>query len=285
MPGTKNWVLFLLIVLVAACRDPQPDQEAVLKRGEYLVNIIAKCAGCHSPQGTKSLGDPMYLAGGVVAGTINTPNITPARKTGIGAWTDNELESLLRQGLRPDGSDVHPVMPSQFYQYMTDDDLLAVITYLRSVPPIENFVPPTTEFPFPASQYSNPPDPAALSSEDDEVLYGAYLANLAHCMRCHTPSKNGKRDYENQLGAGGLEIDSGSYIAITPNITPHETDGIAHYSVDDIAEILRTGRRPDGTQLLPMMGTRELHRATEADRHAIAKYLKSLTPKPNPLGE
>lgn len=272
------------IVFLIGCDGTTTDSDAELKRGKYLVDVIAKCAGCHSPRGTKDVTGELYLAGGMVGGKIRAPNITPDEVTGIGGWSDTEIEVLIRHGRRPDGTEVHPVMPSQFYRHMTNSDMHAMIRFLRTVPPRNNLIEPNKEFPVPASEYATPPAPLKKTSENDVVALGSYLATLAHCMRCHTPTRNGKRDYTSQLGAGGLEIETSSYIAVSSNVTPHLTDGIGRYSIEQIAEILRTGERPDGTPLLPMMGTRELHRATPADRHAIAVYLKSLDPKPNPSG-
>ncbi|ALI98682.1 c-type cytochrome [Rufibacter tibetensis] len=71
-------------------------------------------------------------------GTIFTTNLTPDPKTGIGKMTDAEIARVLRYGVKPNGEAVLPFMQGQD---MSDEDLVAVISYLRSIKPIENKVP------------------------------------------------------------------------------------------------------------------------------------------------
>ncbi len=83
--------------------------------------------------------------------------------------------------------------------------------------------------------------------------YGAYLAGPAgHCMECHTPQVKGRHDFDNQLGAGGFEIEGPWGVSVSANLTSHPVDGIAEYSNDDLIQMITTGTRPNGKKTLPL---------------------------------
>jgi mono/diheme cytochrome c family protein len=119
-----------------------PSSVDPVKRGEYLVRL-ANCRTCHSPT-TKGQEIPeRFLAGGVFFttpfGSFPTPNITPDKETGIGAWTDDEVKAVLTQGKRKSGVQVIAnLMPWWLYRNLTDDDLNAIVAYLRSLKPVKN---------------------------------------------------------------------------------------------------------------------------------------------------
>ena len=71
---------------------------------------------------------------------MTAPNITQDKETGIGSYTDAELKQVMRKGIKKNGVPVAMVMPSGFYEIMTDRDLDAIITYLRTIKPIKNTV-------------------------------------------------------------------------------------------------------------------------------------------------
>lgn len=254
---------------------------ADIERGAYLVNAIAGCGGCHTPP-NESGGKSDAVLSGQIEPQINMPNITPDIETGIGSWTAEHIETAIRAGVRPDGSLLHPVMPWKFYERMEPADIRAIVGYLQSVPAVTNEIPPNTtlEGRFPAAQFTTPPEVLPEASADEKVVRGSYLVNVAHCMRCHTPLEESGIDYDNQLGAGGRLMGGEANPAVSANLTPHADDGIAHYSVADIAQILRTGQRLDGSDLAPIMGKRPL--INDADMEAIALYLKAMEPRPFP---
>jgi len=126
---------------------------ATLARGTYLVQMAA-CDGCHTP--TDAQGNPLpgkALAGGNFSfqdkegRNITPPNLTPDKATGLGNWTDAQIAAALREGKSPDGGQLYPFMPyaSAFYAF-TDDDVAAVILYLRSLPAVNNPIPPNPDF-------------------------------------------------------------------------------------------------------------------------------------------
>jgi mono/diheme cytochrome c family protein len=127
-----------------------------LARGKYLVTI-GNCNDCHTPG--YFFGKPdmtRYLGGSDVgfqgpAGTVVGRNLTPDKETGLGKWTNAQIAIAIRSGVRPDGRVLAPVMPWPAFSKLTDDDVTAIVLYLKSLPPVRHVVPG----PFPADQ--NPP--------------------------------------------------------------------------------------------------------------------------------
>jgi mono/diheme cytochrome c family protein len=106
---------------VAHVASVAPDTTAAY--GRYLADI-GGCRGCHG----------LELSGGVVAGPPGAPpasNLTPA---GIGSWTRDDFARALREGTRPDGSQLAAFMPWKVFSGLTDDEVAALWAYLRSVP-------------------------------------------------------------------------------------------------------------------------------------------------------
>lgn len=127
--------------------------EAQIRRGEYLGTIM-DCGGCHTPGAL--IGQPdtsRLLAGseigfggpppgpGVSGPVVYPPNLTPDPATGLGEWTAEQILTAVRQGMRPDGRQLAPVMPWPHYGYLTDEDGRALVAWLRSLPPVSNPVP------------------------------------------------------------------------------------------------------------------------------------------------
>jgi hypothetical protein len=124
-----------------------PGERMMAERGHYLVTM-GSCADCHAtpgPQGPRI--DDMYLAGGFRAtrrghGTYISMNLTPDKATGIGNWTDDDLKRVWRNGLAPDGRPIPGhLMPWPAFSQWTDEDMHAVIVYLRHTAPIVHSIP------------------------------------------------------------------------------------------------------------------------------------------------
>ena len=107
---------------------------------------LAHCMGCHTPmeKGRFDYGNrngaggfPIPPGGGA---SVLTGNITPDREMGIGGWSDDDIKKAITPGLRPDGSQIHPIMPYRFYAGMKSEDVNAIIAYLRSIPAVRNQV-------------------------------------------------------------------------------------------------------------------------------------------------
>jgi mono/diheme cytochrome c family protein len=282
---------------VAAFSMPTPAaaQPNSLERGRYLVEIVAFCGVCHAtkgPDGQTPRG--MELAGGRVIimnecrtlipnlplGEIRAvvPNITPDLETGIGRWKDDEIATAIREGRRPDGSIIGPPMPIALYRDLSDNDLTAIVTYLRTVPPVRNAVTERSTYPIALEPYGPPvghvPDPP-----DNPVARGAYIAGpLAHCMECHTPPLGiVQRDWS-RPGAGGTPFEGPFGFVVASNITPDKEHGIGTWTDDQIVGAITRGVSADGRRLAPPMSNRAgiYSRITERDLSDLIAYLRSL---------
>jgi mono/diheme cytochrome c family protein len=250
-----------------------------VEKGRYLT-IVGDCAACHTLPGSDH-----ELAGGrpieTPFGTLLAPNITPDPQTGIGAWTDDEFVNALTKGTGRHGTRLYPAMPYTYYTRLTRDDALAIRAYLNTVPAVRNAVK-TDQLPFPFNMrwtlagwdelFFHPqtftPDP----HKSAQWNRGAYLAEgLAHCGLCHTPKnflgadKNGER-----LQGYNLQ----GWFA--PNITNDTRRGLGSWSVDDIADYLKTGHNNVTTTTGLMSETLNLSTShmNDDDLKAIAVYLK-----------
>jgi mono/diheme cytochrome c family protein len=122
---------------------PRADKVAY---GAYLAGPLGHCVECHTPMGAGDMPDfaNKFAAGGMEIpgpwGISITANITPDPKTGIGGWSDADIKKAITAGVRPDGAPLAPPMPFGFYHNMTEEDLDAIVAYLRSLKPIENAV-------------------------------------------------------------------------------------------------------------------------------------------------
>ncbi|MFC3229034.1 c-type cytochrome [Marinibaculum pumilum] len=266
--------MILSVTCAAAAEDP-------VARGDYLVNGIMGCGNCHTPQGPGGPDMTRFLAGGMamdepVLGKVHVPNITQDRDTGIGAWSDAEIATAIRDGLRPDGSLIGPPMPSPLYRGISDTDLAAIIAYLRTVPALANAVPKSSyAIPLPPA-YGPPVETVAEVPRDDVLAYGAYLAGpLGHCVECHTPmAAGGHPDFQGRLGAGGREFHGPWGTSVSSNITP--AGPVADYSDAELKAAITTGMRPDGSRMMPPMGYGYYARMTNADLDALVAWIRTL---------
>jgi mono/diheme cytochrome c family protein len=256
-------------------------------RGEYLARA-GNCVVCH----TVSEGEP--FAGGLKMntplGAIYTTNITPDRETGIGAYSYEEFDRALRNGVARDGHRLYPAMPYPSYARTTDEDSRALYDYfLKVVKPVRqnntaNEIASPWDMRWPLAMWNlvgggapYKPDPAF----DAEWNRGAYLVQgLGHCGACHTP-----RGWLFQ--EKGLDEKSGAYLSganldnwSSPNLRGDLNTGLGRWTLDEIAEYLKTGHNRYGTAFGSMRDVVQFSTSTLADddTRAIAKYLRSLSP-------
>ncbi len=273
----------VLALLGCALAATVAQAETRLERGRYLVESIAACGNCHTPQGPNGPVPGKTFAGGLPfedkAFTTYASNITPDRETGIGKWTDAQAVRAIREGRRPDGRLLGPPMPYGLYRDLSDADVTAIVAYLRTVPAVKNEVPaPTFKEPLPPS-WGPPVRKVATVSSKHQVTYGRYLAGpVGHCMECHSsPTPHGGGDLKSGLGAGGMKFPGPWGVSVATNLTPNGP--LKHYSDDDIRKVITTGVRPDGSRLKPPMGTDYYAKMTRADLDAVVAYLRTLPPK------
>ena len=258
--------------------------ETPVERGSYLVNTILTCGNCHSPK-----GPPQAIAGKDFSGglswdeppfKVTAPNITPDKETGIGNYTDAQLKAVLRKGVKPGGVPVATVMPSGFYEIMTERDLNAVVAYLHTLKPVSNKVPdPIYKMPqgHPVPPGAEKPYTEAMLT--DKVKKGFYLATIGHCMECHTPMGARGRDFEGRLGAGGFEFPGPWGKSVSRNVTSSRTKGLGEWTDAEIKRAITQGVSRDGSKLKPPMGYEFYAKMTADDLDAVVAWLRTLPAK------
>ena len=277
----------LLILCALAATQALAADRGPLARGKYLMDSIVACGNCHVQRDDK--GQPLPekgLSGGMVFDEepfkAYVPNITPDAETGIGKWTDAQLARAIREGIRPDGSVIGPPMPIMFYRGMADEDLNAIVAYLRAQPAVQNKVA-KSEYRMKLPPNYGPPITRKIVSPDrkQQVKYGAYLAGpLGHCMDCHTPWIKGIPD-STKVGAGGNPFKGPWGVSVSRNLTQHES-GLKGWSDSEIARAIREGVRKDGAPLKPPMAFAWYRNIRDEDMKPLIAYLRAL--KPQPIG-
>jgi mono/diheme cytochrome c family protein len=263
-------------------------EQAAVERGRYIVEGPGHCFHCHSeidwsaprhPQkaGRKGAGTVFPMEG--LPGRVVSPNITPDPETGIGQWSDEELAVAIREGVSRDGRRLFPMMPYMAFRNMSDEDLAAVIAYLRTVEPVHNVLP-LTELPEPVIQ-SLPPhvpvtEPVEAPDPSDAVAYGGYLVTLANCVACHTPVDEQGHPMMELAFSGGQKLVGPWGDVASANITP-DPSGIPYY---DEALFLATMRtcRVRARELNHLMPCEYYKNLTDEDLKAVFAFLGVLEP-------
>ena len=263
--------------------------ETPAERGGYLVNAIMVCDGCHTPRDPDSLvipsglGDERRFSGGVEvwetpAYRVRGSNISTDRDTGIGAWSEDDIKRLLTEGMRPDGVRIAPQMPYGLYRILTPGDLDAIATYLKTVNPMKNKVPPPVYW----NAAVPAPYPGANASIGDSVpadpfSRGSYLAALANCMGCHSRTPDGRLDFVRWWGKGGYEMKGAYGSVVVSNISSDKDKGVGAVTDAELKRALIEGIGHDGRRLkLPMARQVFYSRMTEQDLDAIIAWVRGI---------
>ncbi|MGB5048943.1 MAG: cytochrome c [Caldilineaceae bacterium] len=253
----------------AAAEEPAMTFTGDPDAGQYIATLTGGC-GCHF---NRELGG---LAGGNKFegpfGVVYARNITPDMETGLGGYSQEEIASFLRTGAGPGGWQLHPVMPYMAFSVLSDKEALDVAAYLHSLDAIANAVPDRelTSDPAPFTPAVAPPAEAPT----EPVARGEELVTIARCSGCHTPNNEDGSPNMDLMLAGATVRDS-----IAANITPDDETGLGKWTVEEIATLMRTGTRPDGSEVEGAMAQqieRRFNLLTEDDALAIAAYLKSI---------
>ena len=274
----------IFMLCLAAAGSAFAQDKARLERGKLLMQGVVACGNCHIPRGEKGeLLVERGLSGGFKFDepefTVFAANLTPDAMTGIGRWTDAQLGKAIREGIRPDGRVIGPPMPIEFYRHLSDDDLAAIVAYLRAQPAVKNAVPkPVYRMPLPQN-YGPPVKSVKAPPASDKVRYGEYLANIAHCMDCHTPRDDKGMLIRAKWGAGGQPIPGPWGVSITRNLTP-DASGLKDWTDAEIAHTIRTGVDRKGQPLKPPMAFDFYKNIGDSDMAALIAYLRSLKPLP-----
>lgn len=274
---------FFGILLAVLLAGPAQAQDAVA-RGRYLA-ILGDCAGCHTQPGGRSFAGGLSFT--APFGTIYSTNITPDRDTGIGNWTADQFYRALHQGIAADGRHLYPAFPYVYFSRLTRQDTDDLFAWVKTLRPV-NQAPTPNKLIFPFNMRwgiafwnwlylpkAPPPLPAQASSQ---WRRGEYLVHgLGHCAECHTPKDLLFGDETGKALTGGV-VDHW----FAANLTGSPSEGLGKWTQADIVKYLATGRNRYATAAGSMEEkvTLSTSHMTDADRNAIATYLKSLPPQP-----
>jgi len=298
MPFTfRAAYVFLLLFVLPVISVPlsvyaQSSDKELVAKGQYIFALAGGCA-CHTePKGTLNAGARAFP---IPLGTVYSTNITSDKETGLGNWSDQQIRDAIVGGIRPDGSRLIPVMPYESYSGMAEEDLRALIAYLRSLKPVRKVTPELkSRAPFARSvavalylkafgRFATQPAQAPKSG----IERGRYLLeHVSLCGDCHTP-RNSIGVPNRSMYLAGVDEKSSPFSQGAPNITPDKDTGIGDWSRDDILELLKSGTKPDGDVVEGLMyevvqGTVHGYKdMTREDALAIADYLKSVQPIKN----
>jgi mono/diheme cytochrome c family protein len=272
-----------LVATLALSSSVLAQKQTPLERGKYLVEGVVACGNCHMARGAQ--GEPLPtqgLSGGML---FDEPpfkavasNITPDTETGIGKWTDAQLIKAIREGLRPDGRLIGPPMPIEFYRQMSDSDVAAIVAYLRAQPPVRKAVGKSVyNMPLPPT-YGPPLKSVSAPPATDKLKYGEYLANIGHCMECHTPRGADGQLQRQFLGAGGHVFPGPWGESVARNLTPHAS-GLKDWTDEQVTTAIREGLDRNGRAYRPPMGFAYYKNITDSDMAALVAYLRTVKPQ------
>lgn len=272
-------VAILLFPIVATAAD-----RTTIDRGRYLA-VLGDCVICHTRKGAGTApfagGYPLHAA----PGTVYSSNITPDRETGIGKWTPGQFHRALHDGISADGRHLYPAFPYAYFARLSRADSDALFAYLRTVKPVR-YRPPRNRLVFPAnirggmrvwnllylSGAAVKPDP---SKSGDWNRGRDIVLGIGHCGACHSPKNFLFADTSGTSLQGNL-VDGW----FAPNLTGSKRDGLGDWSASDIEQYLKTGesRFSRAAGSMRDVVAQSTSRMTDADRRAVAAYLKSLPP-------
>ncbi|MCC6243730.1 MAG: c-type cytochrome [Gemmatimonadaceae bacterium] len=248
--------------------------ERAAARGKHLVESFYACTECHGTNfgGGVMVDDP-------VMGQVLGPNLTTGKGSRTLTYTAADWDRMVRHGVKPSGT-ASP-MPSRDYYLMSDRELSDVVSYIRSMPAVDNEVAPVTlgpvgkvlvasgQMPLSAETHPTnheiahaplPPAPVA------DATFGKHLAQT--CTGCHGPQF-----------AGGKILGGPPDWPPAANLTP---TGLPGWSFDDFSRALKEGKSKSGTVLRePMLGMGKFARnMTDVELQALWAYIKELPPQP-----
>ena len=271
---------------IAPINAPPVFDKAAVDKGAQLA-AIGDCAVCHAGRE----GQP-YAGGNPVQtpfGAIYASNITPDRDTGIGTWSEAAFRRAMQDGVGQSGDFLYPAFPYNHYTHVTDADIAAIYAFLMTRQPVAAATPPT-RLPFPLNirpvmagwnllfLHHTPvvPDPAP----DAAWNRGAYLVEgLGHCQACHTPHNALGAEQSGHAFAGGVADGWEG-----PGLTAATSPAAVAWDAGALYRFLRHGLDDHHAAAAGPMGavSHDLSAVPEADVHAMAAYIASMTGAPDP---
>jgi hypothetical protein len=309
----KFFAVFLLVLFIVAAAgimyynsnypDVEPPKDLtfeytpeLISRGEYLARNVSMCIDCHSTRdwtlysgplkpGTEGMGGEKYGEELGIPGSVYSKNITPA---GLSSWTDGEIFRAITSGVNKHGDVLFPIMPYTLYNQMAEEDVKAIIAYIRQLKPIQNEVAASSiNFPVNMIIKSVPKNyiPKAVPDKNNPAEYGRYMITISGCMECHTPMNEGV-PVEGKDYSGGVEMDLPFGMVRSANLTPDMETGIGGWSKEMFIARFRyflndesKKMRADNVQTI--MPWTFYAGMTDEDLGAIYDYLRTVPPVKN----
>lgn len=248
------------VPVVTAEQSPE-----MIARGAYLVTAFPGCAGCHSsnPAAERPILDGQPFAEIAALADIYAPNLTPGGP--LKDWSDGEIIRAIREGVDRDGHALF-LMPSAEYRHVSDQDVRAIVAYLRSQQPVTKDGTPrkltflgtmlvgAVRFPLsnqePIQNVTDPP-------RGPTAEYGQHLADIGGCRTCHGPALDAENIPQGPPPGPNLRVVKG-------------------WTDEQFLRAMREGVDPSGKRLSEQMPWRQYGRGTDDDLRALYAYLKLL---------
>jgi mono/diheme cytochrome c family protein len=236
-----------------------PEQ---VKRGEHIASVV--CASCHTPNGELPLsgGRNLVEETGLPLGTLYPLNLTPAGE--LKDWSDGEIMRAIREATHKNNRPL--LMPVSALRNLSDEDVQAVIAYLRTQPAVQN-QPPKSQpslllavflgaglFPLDASPLAGP---VSAPPKGPTAEYGQYITSWADCRGCHGEDLHG----------GQPPAPVGPSLQI-----------VKGWTQDDFIKTMRTGIDPSGHELKAPMPWKTIAKLDDVELAAMYSYLHNLPP-------
>lgn len=247
---------------------------AGLERGRYLYESRG-CADCHGSDGAGRvfIDDPKSGL------KVRAANLTAGAGGAVAGYTATDWERSIRHGVRRDGTPLR-VMPSEDYNRLTDADLGALVGYLQQLPPaagepVELRLPLVVKLLYAAgvvedaaAKIDHTLPPSTPIPEGVTAAHGGYVA--AMCVGCHGAGLSGGK-----IPGGPPDWPAAA------NLTPGAGSAMAAYAnAEQFTRMLRTGKRPDGSAVSPVMPFGSLAKMSDVDAAALHAYLQTVPARP-----
>jgi hypothetical protein len=272
---------------------------ARVERGKYLANHVSVCMDCHSTRVRDKFAMPLqegtFAKGGEefnedlgFPGKYYSKNLTPSN---LGSWSDAEIFRAMTSGVSKDGHPLFPIMPYTYIGKMDREDVYSIIAYIRTLKadPSEN-KESVSNFPMNFIIHLIPQKPNFTTKPDEKdiVKYGAYVANQAGCVECHTPDEKGQiipgKEFQ---GNREFMLPTGGFIH-TSNITQDIETGIGKWTEEQFVRKFKqyadSNYKPapvDKNTYNTFMPWSYYAGMKETDLKAIFAYLKTIKPVSN----
>ena len=244
-----------------------PSDAVAIAQGKHL----AETRGCNDCHGKDYAGDKVIEDGAM--GKLHGPNLTRGKGGRVATFKDEDWVRAIRHGVGPDGRGLF-IMPSEEYSHFSDEDLGALVAYMKTIPavdrervptelgPISRMLLATGKMKLAADVIDHPNVKPKAIAPAVSAEYGKYVASS--CIGCHGPN----------LSGGKIEIGPPSWPQAA-NLTPHADGRLSKWTEAEFVQVMRTAKRPDGTELNPVM-PRAFGQMNDTELKALFAYFKAL---------